>query len=337
VDTEASFGGLRPLPPETRVWGRLAGGVWGIERIMDCCERRGMRATFFVNSLEALHYGEDHIRAVCATALGRGHDAQLHVHPIWLGGPYRHKALTSYGHAEQRAAIERARDIFVRAAGAEPLAHRAGGLAINADTLRALASLGIRYDASVALGHCDYALGGGAAPANVPRRLGPVVEVPVTTFAQVRLGPWAPRRNLDLNACSLSELLFVVRRAAEDGAAAVSLLMHSFSFLAWDRELSECWPAEAELHKFERFLDAVAAHPGLEVVTFRGLVERLEADPALLDGPDLEPTSGLLRTYRRSWERFGSGWKSKALALGLPLGLAALAAAAIGVVWWLTS
>ena len=333
VDTEASVGGVRPVPPETRVWGRVGGGSYGIERIMDCCEQRGLRATFFVNTLEALHHGEEHIKLVCSAVLERGHDAQLHVHPIWLGGAFAHKALTAYAYAEQRAAIEKAMEIFRRACGAEPLAHRAGGLAANADTLRALASLGVRCDASVALGHCDY----GFAAANVPRRVGGLAEVPVTTFAQVRLAGWAPRRHFDLNADSLSELRFVVDRAAAERVAAVSLLMHSFSFLGWNRDCTEFWPEEREVRKFERFLDHVAAHEGIEAVTFRELAARLEAEPALLDGPDFEPTAGVLRTYRRSWERFGTGWKSKAFALGLPAAAATLAALAIGALWWLIS
>ncbi len=324
VDTESSFGGVRPIPPEVRVWGRVGGGVYGIERIMDCCEARGMRATFFVNTLEALHHGEDQIRAVCAAVRERGHDAQLHVHPIWLGGAYAHKALTAYGYAEQRAAIERALDIFRRACGEAPLAHRAGGLAANADTFRALESLGIRCDSSVAVGHCAYGLG----ESNVPRTIGSIAEVPVTTFVQVRLGSWAPRRHFDLNADSLSELCWVVDRAAEAGVAAVTLLMHSFSFVRQSADATQFWPAEGEVRKFERFLDHVAAHPGIEVVTLKELPSR----PGLLEGPDFEPTAGLLRTYRRSWERFGAGWKNKALALGLP---AALAALVIGALLWL--
>ncbi len=333
VDTESSFGGVRPIPPEVRVWGRVGGGVYGIERIMDCCEARGMRATFFVNTLEALHHGEDHIRAVCAAVRGRGHDAQLHVHPIWLGDAHAHKALTAYGYAEQRAAIERALDIFRRASGEEPLAHRAGGLAANADTFRALESLGIRCDSSVAVGHCAYGLGEG----NVPRRIGSIVEVPVTTFAQVRLGSWAPRRHFDLNADSLSELCWLVDRAAETGAAAITLLMHSFSLLGHNREGTDFWPAESECRKLELFLDHVAGRDDLEPVTFRDLARRIEAQPELLEGPELEATAGVLRTWRRSCEHFRTGWKSKALALGLPLGMAALAALAIGAIWWLAS
>jgi hypothetical protein len=161
--------------------------------------------------------------------------------------------------------------------------------------------------------------------------------VPVTTFTQMRLAGWAPRRNFDINADSLTELKFVADRAASAGAAAIALLMHSFSFVGKNREGTEFWPAEGELRKFERFLDYVAGRDDVAVATFRDLAERLPAEPGLLAGPDFEPTAGVVRTYRRTWERFGTGWKSKAFALGLPVAVAGLAALVIGALCWLAS
>jgi len=336
VDTEASLVGLRPLPAEPMVWGKVGGGVYGIERIMDCCEARGMAATFFVSALEALHYGDDHVRRICATALERGHDAQLHVHPIWLPSAKARKALTDYSLDEQVDAIGLAAEVFRRMCDGALVAHRAGGLWLNADSLRALEAAGIPIDASLGVGCHDYDLGG-AAVANVPRRLGGLAEVPVTTFAQMRFGAWSLVRAFDINADSLAELRFVVDRAAAEGVTAISLLMHSFSFIGRNRESTDFWPEEGEVRKFERFLDCVAARDDVEVVTFRELAARLEVEPALLDGPDFAPTAGVVRTYGRSWARFHTGWKSKAFALGLPLAAAGLAALIVASIWWLVS
>ena len=335
VDTEASMAGLRPLPPDAMVYGRLDGGVYGIERIMDCCEERGLRATFFVSTLEALHYGDAHVRSMCEAVLERGHDAQLHVHPIWLGGEFTDKRLSGYGYERQLEAIGRAQRIFERACGKAPLAHRAGGLRVNADSLRALAALGIGIDSSVAPGFHPYELGDGVAPPNAPRRLGQVAEVPVTTFRQFRVGGWTPRRTFDINADSLAELRFVLDRAAAEGVAAVTLLTHSFSFVRRDPSRTAFSPAQDELAKFERFLDHVAERPDVEAATFSELAARIDAEPSLLAGPDFSPTSGFARTYCRSWQRFGSSWKSKAFALALPAAAAGLAALAIGLLRWL--
>ncbi|MFP4058075.1 MAG: hypothetical protein ACLF0G_14500 [Candidatus Brocadiia bacterium] len=333
VDTESSMAGTTPLPPEVMVYGRLGGGAWGIERIMACCEARGLKATFFVSTLEELHHGRDHVAAMCAAVLDRGHDAQLHLHPNWWRGDFARKCLCDYSLDEQLEILGAARDAFRRACGHDPLAHRAGGLWLGAETLRALETCDISIDSSVALGYHPYRLGEGLAAANVPRRLGPLVEVPVTTFAQVRLGRWAPRRNFDVNADSLAELRLVVDRAAHRGVAAVCLLMHSFSFIRWNAERTDFWPARREAEKFERFLAHVAAREDVEAVTFGELAARLERRPELLEGPDFAPTAGLARTYLRSWERFHVGWKNKAVALGLPAAAGGIAALAGGALW----
>jgi len=330
VDTEASMVGLRPLEPEQMVWGRVGDGTWGIERMMDICDAHGVKATFFISTLEALHYGDDHIRSIAEAVAARGHDPQVHVHPIWLGGKFAQKSLSAYGLEDQSAAIGQAVEVFRRLCGSEPLAHRAGGLWCNAATFQALAEVGIRLDSSVARGYHTYELG--VEPPNVPRRLAALAEVPVTVFAQVRLGRWASWRHFDINACTLAELRFVVEAAAREGVAALCLLMHSFSFLRRGKRGQVAGPAPEEARKFERLLDHVAARQHLEVVTFRDLAERLEGGDGILDGPDFAPVSGPWRTYCRSWQRFGASWKNKAVALAPP----AAAAAAAGAIWWLS-
>jgi len=330
VDTEASMAGLRPLSPDAMVWGRLEGGAWGIERIMDICDAHGFKATFFISTLEALHYGDDHVRSIAEAVTARGHDPQLHVHPIWLGERFGEKALTAYDLEGQKAAIGRAAEYFRRLCGREPLAHRAGGLWCNAATFQALAEVGIRLDSSVARGYHDYPLAD--EPPNVPRRLGPVAEVPVTVFAQLKVGRWVSWRHFDINACTLAELRFVVEAAAREGVAALCLLMHSFSFLRRGKRGQVAGPAPEEARKFDRFLDQVAGRPDVEVLTFHELAERLDSNPSILEGPDFVPVSGPWRTYCRSWQRFGASWKNKAVALAPP----AAAAAAAGAIWWLS-
>jgi hypothetical protein len=142
-------------------------------------------------------------------------------------------------------------------------------------------------------------------------------------------------RHFDINADTLSELRLVVDRAVAEGVTALSLLLHSFSFVGRDRDSTRFWPATGELHRFERFLDGVAGRADVKVVTFRELAERLAARPDLLDGPDFTPTAGLVRTYQRSWGRFHAGWKNRALALGLPAGIVGLAALAALALRWL--
>ena len=52
VDTEGSLHNGKPLPLEAMVYGHVDGGEFGIGRIMDLCDARGAKATFFVSALE---------------------------------------------------------------------------------------------------------------------------------------------------------------------------------------------------------------------------------------------------------------------------------------------
>ena len=127
----------------------------------------------------------------------------------------------------------------------------------------------------------------------------------------------------------------MVDRAAAEGVTAVSLLLHSFSFVGRNQDSTRFRPLHPVVRRFERFLDHVASRGDVAVVTTRELAAQFAARPELLDGPAFAPSVGLARTYRRSWEHFGASWKNKALALGLPALAIAAAAGLVGALRWL--
>jgi hypothetical protein len=73
-----------PLGYDLRIWGRFKNQPrdLGIGLIMDVVERYGLKATFFTEALGAGYFGEGGLAEVCREILGRGHDVQLHCHPI---------------------------------------------------------------------------------------------------------------------------------------------------------------------------------------------------------------------------------------------------------------
>src|SRR5690242_13209669 len=89
VDTETSMGGAwhnpvySPLPVEGPIFGNCNSGQHGIPLIMDVLEEYGFRATFFTEVLCSDVIGHEQIAEVFQYILRRGHDAQLHVHPIY--------------------------------------------------------------------------------------------------------------------------------------------------------------------------------------------------------------------------------------------------------------
>ncbi len=90
VDTECAEerivrGALQPpLGYDLRVWGRFANHEeeLGVPLIMRELEAAGLRGTFFVEPLGARFFGVDGLAAVCRAIRARGHDVQLHAHPM---------------------------------------------------------------------------------------------------------------------------------------------------------------------------------------------------------------------------------------------------------------
>jgi peptidoglycan/xylan/chitin deacetylase (PgdA/CDA1 family) len=134
-----------PLPP-----GEEPSLAIGYPRLLDLLERRGVRATFFVEGWN----GEHHPAAV-AEIVRRGHELGMHgwAHETWHElAPEREAELA-----------RRATEALERAAGVRPRGFRAPGGARTAHTASILADLGYAYDASLGDGAHPGRLEGGLA------------------------------------------------------------------------------------------------------------------------------------------------------------------------------
>jgi len=141
--------------------GRLAGPLQpgaeaslavGYPAIFALLERRGVRATFFVEGWNGVHH-PDEVRAVVA----RGHELGMHG---WL-----HEDWGRLAPDTERTLAARATDALTRAAGVPPHGFRAPGGTRTAHSERILLDLGYRYDAS---------LGDAMRPARLPSGLAQV-------------------------------------------------------------------------------------------------------------------------------------------------------------------
>jgi len=137
--------GATPRPGEVH-----ASIALGYPRLFALLERRGLRATFFVEGWN----GEHHPEAV-AEIVRRGHELGMHgwTHEAWAGlEPEREKELARH-----------ATDALAGAAGEVPRGFRAPGGARSAHTEEVLTALGYRYDASLGDGMRPARLASGLA------------------------------------------------------------------------------------------------------------------------------------------------------------------------------
>lgn len=274
---------------------------FGIERMMALLEKRHMRATFFLNVYEIAKHGEASIAAVAKLIHSRGHDLELHTHPQPM---YPYYGIGRAPYEEQVEILEKGASLIEAWTGKRPLVHRAGAFLANLNTLQALERLGFQADSSLAPGsRLDLPLVHELGASNLPQCVGDVLEVPVTYFDQLRLGPWSLRRTLDIEGCSLAEIEHVTRWAVRNACPTVCLLMHSFSF---DRHGKPAWRV---IRRFEALLTWLDQQDGIEVDTVDHAYQT-----TLMDTPVQRsiraPYTGVWMTWCRALVAWNDGWKN---------------------------
>ena len=213
-----------------------AAGV-GVPYQLRLLKEHDLKACFFVDPMPAIAFGLEPVRRMVEPILAAGQEVQLHLHPFWADLERAEQLgqtpeLSSFAFDEQLSLLSRARELLMAAGAPEPIAFRAGSYAANAETLRALASLGLRYDSSHNGSHHP-------SPSAIPlppEQVSPVptgeglVEVPVSQIAegQGRL------RHLQICAVSFRELRAALREAARRKHPIATIVSHSFELASRD-------------------------------------------------------------------------------------------------------
>lgn len=245
VDVETSMGGAwtradwEPLTLDDCVYCRLADGrAAGVPLIMDTLEAAGLRGNFFVDS--ALHHlvGAEAFRDLCRAIADRGHDVQLHLHPAAIAyanlrrrGPVAScppgvtDMIADLPVERQVELLAEGRDLVAEATGCAPAAFRSGNYSFGPALLEALSRTGFAVDLSA-----NPAFPGGEAlsGSHAPRRLGGLVELPVTQLLGHRV-PGCGCRPLEVNAISSGEMRRALRQLRAGGQRAAVIVFHSFA------------------------------------------------------------------------------------------------------------
>ena len=242
VDTETSMGGAwqnsqySPLPLERSMLGLYNSRFYGIPLLMDILDEHGFRATFFTEVFCGYLVGFDEVEKVFRLIRDRGHDAQLHLHPVFRfyrdflqGMPRREIDLMfRLSSDEQRALVREGVELFCQLNGKPPRAYRAGCYGASEVTLRALRENGVKIDSSYNLAFLGKTCGFQVSPLNAPTMLEGLHEFPVTVF---RGAAASGTRSLEIHAVSVKEVLATIRGLQEVGCSDVVLSLHSFSLL----------------------------------------------------------------------------------------------------------
>lgn len=130
----------------------VPGSQKGLEALLDCCDRRHIKATVFFAGRFAQAYPD-----LVRDCHRRGH--QLGTHGWAHGGLEKDEDFRTAGYEQQRQWIRWATEAVEQAAGVRPVIFRAPNLWIGETTLRVLEEEGYLYDSSVPARRFDLGFG----------------------------------------------------------------------------------------------------------------------------------------------------------------------------------
>jgi len=252
----------RPLPLDRSVFGRNNSKYYGIPLIMDILEEHSFRATFFTEMLCSYVLGRNEVGNVLSYIRRRGHDAQLHLHPVYWyyhhflqGQPRREKDLMfELPMEEQETLIGLGVELFREFTGSSPRAYRAGCYGASESTLGVLRRFGIEVDSSYNLCYLDRSCGFQHRPLNGPAYLAGIQEFPVTNFRVASQSGYKP---LEIGAVSVGEVLATMDSLKRAGCRDVVVSLHSFSFM---KTLTDryCQPDHVAIYRFKKLCAAIS-------------------------------------------------------------------------------
>ncbi|QGZ40575.1 polysaccharide deacetylase [Pseudoduganella flava] len=247
IDTEFSIGGAFTDPArlpvaEPMVWCEVDGRSQGLGFLLDTFERHRIPATFFVEAAQRYYFRDaDPMGTIARRIAAHGHEVQLHTHPCW--SVFRHddwrEQVTReprqddfYGRAEEDTVhlLRQGQETFADWGVPLPTVFRSGNLQHDDTLFAAMARCGIPYSSCVGLavfdsGDARYRLYSGAHP-----RHG-VLEMPVLTFEDWRIGGRRHRKTLTIAGTSFAETRLLLERAHEQRVPLVVILTHPFEYV----------------------------------------------------------------------------------------------------------
>jgi hypothetical protein len=329
IDTECAEerverGRLQPAQGyDLRVWGRFANhrDELGVPLIMRELENCGHRGTFYVEPFGARHFGSDELASVCRAITARGHDVQLHAHPVQKEPRFRSLGVTPENdnlHARdvagQAALLREGIDILVAAGVPRPRirSFRAGNFGADNRTWEAMALAGLNLSSNLNANYLNR-----NCKISWPRhenglfdtRMG-VWELPVSNFLDGKRP-----RHLQLMAVSLGEMIDYLKAARAQNIGEVCLFTHSFEFFYIENlERRHARLSGLNLSRLRGLCRFLRDHADdFQVETMGELAERLHQGDVPAQSPTEMPRGRALLRYRRLveqlYKRVESGFK----------------------------
>lgn len=292
IDTEGPRGSD---PVLYQIWGKTGeNAYYGIPKIIEICDRYGVKGLFFVDIPEIWDFGYERIRDVILYIRQKGHDVGVHVHPHHMPGETRH-FLFDYTREEQREIIEKCTKKYVEITGQYPKSFRAGKYGANRDTLDIIHELGYQYDFSEFYSQKWCGISPEIAYV-LPQRYKSLIEFPVTIFRSFKLGKIYQRYDKLEATNHVREMKYILDLYGDSpNQEVIILFLHSFSLIHFLETPDAPAVNERNQKRFEEIIRYIFESEKFRFITEKDLAESVV--PKTDDETNIIRTKGFFRQW----------------------------------------
>lgn len=288
------------------IYGPTSKGNFGLPYQLEVLNDHGLTGVFFVEALFSKRFGSQPLAEIVGLLRESGQEVQLHLHTEWVdeskepildGSRAKRQHLRYFSLKEQTTLIAMGIRLLKEAGSFDINTFRAGSFAFNADTLSALAAIGIPFDSSynASMFGPDSGVMSGVTLVE-PIECEGVSEYPMTVFSDGS----GSLRHAQLTACSYSELEGLLWQALETGRSSFVVLSHNFELMNQTLER----PDVVVVKRFQKLCSFLEQNRDSFCVRgFQGLEPRvIQVQPAPLASPIWKTGVRMIeQVYRRKY------------------------------------
>ena len=270
IDTE----GHKGIDPVAHlIYGSTTEGNYGIDKLMDICEKYQVKGLFFVDVAEAWHYGKEKMAGVLRHIRERGHDIGVHVHPDHMADKTR-LFLAEYTKEEQYEILSKCTDFYEKILGEPPKSFRAGKYGANWETLNILSKLGYVIDFSEFYGQKWCCIDPPCAYSKITKLENGLLEVPVSSYKSFSFMKYSRTDKVDINMPYAEYKHILEKNAETKNFSPVVLFAHSFSLLDWRAAPNEPTPKQHACLKVEKMFSYIQKSKEYSFISLENLLKQ---------------------------------------------------------------
>ncbi len=265
---------------------------FGINGLIDICEKHKVVPTFFFSPYDFVESGEENVKSAAQLIVNRGADLQLHTHPHHYFDKKRNN-MFQYNLKEQTQIVALGIAKLKEWTGIRAVAHRAGGYSANSDTIIALKENGILLDSSYFFKEHRSRIAKNEDLHNKVFKIQNVIEIPVSIFTITEypsifggfLEPFERIRKIDIDWSDYDHLSEAMVSLIGNQVPAITLFLHTHSLMtpAKEANIEKVFPDYKDIEEFDEIIKFLKSNTENEIVSVKEFVDMATASPTSID------------------------------------------------------